>query len=81
MRYGQSGSDCKVILVKVACDNKIVTNTLSYVLVKEITENTPPPPLQKKRKEKKKSLHSNPRDSEVVAAFSMHKIDLHERMS
>ena len=56
MRYGQSGSGCKVILVKVACDNKIVNNT-NYVLVKEITENTPsPPPLQKKRKEKKKKL-------------------------
>ena len=76
MRYGQSGSGCKVILVKVACDNKIVTNT-NYVLVKEITENTlPPPPLQKKKKGKKrkKSLHSNPSNS-------MRKIYLHERMS
>ena len=52
MRYAESGSGCKVILVKVACDNKIVTNT-NYVLVKEITENTPPPPPPPKKKERK----------------------------
>ena len=54
MRYGQSGSGCKVILVKVACDNKIVSNT-NYVLVKEITENTPPPPPKKKERKGKKA--------------------------
>ena len=40
MNYGQSGSSCGVILVKIAYDNKIVLNA-NYVL-KRITNVSKP---------------------------------------